>query len=273
MGMILLMTSAAVEPARRRPFPIGEPDMRDLTALLFDKDGTLVHFDRTWGRAAGAVMRQIAGDDPHAIARLEEVSHYLADEERFLPTSPLVSGSSAHYGPLWAHALGRPADGAFLAEIDRLFAAEGLANLTPIGQPARTLGQLKGAGLALAIVTNDAEENARQQATALGFAGLLDAIHGYDSGFGSKPGAGMVAAFAEQFGHRPHAMAVVGDSAHDLAAARGAGARFILVRSGPAPVDDLLADADLVVDSVDDLPRVLLASRAEGPFHAGENAV
>lgn len=247
--------------------------MDDLTALLFDKDGTLVHFDRTWGRAAGAVMRQMARDDAHAVARLEAVSHYLPDEERFLPTSPLVSGSSAHYGPLWAHALGRPADDDFLREIDRLFAAEGLANLAPIGHPAQVLGRLKVAGFALAIVTNDAEENARQQARALGLIEFLDAIHGYDSGFGSKPGPGMVAAFAERFGHRPRAMAVVGDSAHDLAAARGAGARFILVRSGPAPVDDLVDDADLLVDSVDDLPEILGVREGKASSLAGENAV
>lgn len=247
--------------------------MQDLTALLFDKDGTLVHFDRTWGRAAGAVMRAMAGDDTHAVARLEAVSHYLADEERFLPTSPLVSGSSAHYGPLWAHALGRPADAALLGEIDRLFAAEGLVHLTPIGQPRRTLDHLKAAGFALGIVTNDAAENARQQARALGILDLLDAVHGYDSGFGSKPGAGMVAAFAAQFGHRPEAMAVIGDSAHDMAAARGAGARFILVRSGPAPVDDLIAASDLVVDSIDDLPRVLGGAGPRPPSPRRENAV
>lgn len=238
--------------------------MQDLTALLFDKDGTLVHFDRTWGRAAGAVMRALAGDDPRAIARLEEVSHYIAEEERFLPTSPLVSGSSAHYGPLWAQALGRHATQDFLAEIDRAFAREGLANLAPIGHPAQALGRLKAQGFALAIVTNDAEENARQQAEALGFLPLLTAVHGYDSGFGSKPGPGMVAAFAERFGHAPEATAVIGDSAHDLAAARGAGARFILVRSGPAPVDDLVGEADLVVDSVDDLPGLLAAPAARG---------
>lgn len=231
--------------------------MRDLTAVLFDKDGTLVHFDRTWGPAAGAVIRTLAAGDAHAAARLEEVSHYLADEERFLPTSPLVSGSSAHYGPLWAHALGRPATPEFFSLIDRLFAEEGLRYLTPIGRPKLALERLKAAGLDLGIVTNDAEANARQQAEALGFAGLLTAVHGYDSGFGSKPSAGMVTAFAERFGHRPAAMAVVGDSAHDFAAARSAGARFILVRSGPMPVDDLVADADLVVDSIDALPDAL----------------
>lgn len=247
--------------------------MLDLTAVLFDKDGTLVHFDRTWGPAAGAVMRSLADGDPRALGRLEEVSEYLADEERFLPTSPLVAGSSAHYGPVWAHVLGRPATADFLVLIDRLFAIEGLRHLTPIGRPAHTLAQLKAAGLALGLVTNDSEGNAREQAQALGFAHLLTAVHGYDSGFGSKPDPAMVTAFLTRHGHRAEQVAVVGDTAHDLAAARGAGARFILVRSGPVPVDELIPAADLVVDSVDDLPRHLAVGRHAPPSPPALNAV
>lgn len=228
-----------------------------LRALLFDKDGTLVHFDRTWGPAAGAVMRALAGDDAAALARLEQVSHYLPEEERFLPSSPLVAGSSAHYGPLWADALGREPSDAFCSRIDALFSAEGLRCLTPIGQVQQTLRALHRQGLVLGIVTNDAEANARLQAEALGILPLFGAVHGYDSGFGSKPGAGMVTAMGARFGLSGPQMAVVGDSAHDLAAAQGAGARFILVRTGPAPVEDMVPFADLVLDSVDDLPGVL----------------
>lgn len=231
--------------------------MHDLKALLFDKDGTLVHFDRTWGPAAGAVMRELAGSDAAALHRLEQVSEYLPDEERFLPSSPLVAGSSAHYGPAWALALGRPADAAFLSEIDRLFSREGLRSLTPLGRPADMLAHFHGRGLRLGLVTNDAEANARLQADALGLSPFLDLVHGYDSGFGSKPGPGMVSAAADVFGIAPHEAAVVGDSAHDLAAAQAAGARFILVRTGPAPVDHLVDAADLVVDSIDDLPARL----------------
>lgn len=231
--------------------------MHDLKALLFDKDGTLVHFDRTWGPAAGAAMRTLAGPDARALRRLEEVSEYLPEEERFLPSSPLVAGSSAHYGPLWAECLGRPADPAFFAEIDRLFSGASLRSLTALGRPRDVLAHFHGQGLRLGIVTNDAEANTRLQAEALGLMPYLDLIHGYDSGFGSKPEPGMVAAAAQALALPPHAMAVVGDSAHDLAAAHGAGARFILVRSGPAPVEHLYAAADLVVDSIDDLPRQL----------------
>lgn len=228
-----------------------------LKALLFDKDGTLVHFDRTWGPAAGAVMRTLAGEDTEALGRLEAISHYLPEEERFLPSSPLVAGSSAHYGPLWAQALGEEPTDAFLARLDALFSAEGLRSLTPLGRVRETLRGLHDRGLFLSIVTNDAEANARLQAEALGLLPLLGAIHGYDSGYGSKPGPGMIRAMGERFGFSGDEMAVVGDSAHDLTAARSAGARFILVRTGPAPVDEMVPLADLVLDSVDDLPGAL----------------
>ncbi|OYX13520.1 MAG: hydrolase [Rhizobiales bacterium 32-66-8] len=233
--------------------------MHGLKALLFDKDGTLVDFDRTWGPAAGAVMRTLAEGDGAALVRLEEISAYVPDEARFLPTSPLVSGSSAHYGPMWAEALGQPADSAFLARIDHLFRIEGMRSLTPIGAPANILARLQAAGYLQAIVTNDAEANAREQMEALGLLPYLSAIHGYDSGFGSKPGAGMVQALVTRHALDPGSVAVIGDSAHDLAAARGAGTRFILVTSGPAPVDDLFAQADLVLDSIADLPDHLIA--------------
>lgn len=232
--------------------------MRDLKALVFDKDGTLVDFDRTWGPSAGHVMRVLAQGDPLALKRLHEVSAYLPHEERFLPSSPLVAGSSAHYGPLWAQVLGCAADAGFLDLVDRLFRAAGMRHLTPIGRPDVMLQRLGRGGFFMGIVTNDAEANARLQADALGLSPHLGLVHGYDSGFGSKPDPGMVRAAADAFGVLARDMAVIGDSAHDLAAARGAGARFILVRSGPAPVEDLVPHADLVIPSIDHLPARLL---------------
>lgn len=235
-----------------------------LEALLFDKDGTLVDFDRTWGPAAGAVMHALAGGDEARVRALHDVSEYLPAEQRFRPSSPLVAGSSAHYGPAWAQVLGVSATPAFLARIDALFAQEGLRFLTAIGQPAASLGALAAGGLSLAMVTNDAERNARQQLQALGLSELISHVFGYDSGFGAKPEPEMVLACARRAGHAPERVAVVGDTRHDLEAARGAGARFILVRSGPAPVTHLAPLADLVVDSVDDLPALLLAAPASG---------
>ncbi|WP_421699990.1 HAD family hydrolase [Ancylobacter sp.] len=233
--------------------------------ILFDKDGTLVDFDHTWGPAAGAVMRRLAGEEGPTLERLFDASHYVAEERRFLQTSPLIAGSSRQYGPLWADILARAADAAFYEQVDHLFCEEGARYLTPIGRPADTLARLHAVGLPLGIATNDAEPNARLQADRLGLSPYLSAVYGHDSGYGSKPNPGMIDAFAALTGLPASAIALVGDTRHDLETARAAGAMAILVRCGPAPVDDFAHEADLVVDSVEDLAALFLGAHAAGP--------
>lgn len=240
--------------------------MSRLRGILFDKDGTLIDFDGTWGPAAYAVMATLAEGDRSALDRLMTVSHYVEDERRFLPTSPLIAGSSAAYGPLWADALGRRSEPAFFAEMDRMFRQEGLRFLTPIGEPARVAEALAAAGYALGIATNDAEASARAQSRVLGLDGHLDFIAGYDSGYGHKPDPGMVEAFAASLSVPAGEIALVGDSAYDLVAARAAGAVAIAVLSGPAGAAaraELEPLADHVIGSIADLPD-LLASLPSG---------
>ncbi len=231
-----------------------------LQAILFDKDGTLIDFDATWGPAAYEVMRALAGPDEDAFAELVRVSEYILDERRFRPTSPLVAGSSASYGPLWAQALGRAPSVDLYRQMDELFGHWGLRSLTPIGRPADLARTLVERGFRLGIATNDAESSARAQAEALGLLPHLDFIAGYDSGFGGKPHPGMVLAFAECCAIRPDEVAVIGDSLHDLDAARAAGAIAIAVLTGPlrlAARVELEPHADYVIDSIDELPTLL----------------
>jgi phosphoglycolate phosphatase len=231
-----------------------------LRGILFDKDGTLIDFDATWGPAAYEVMRALAGDDEEAFAELVRVSEYVLSERRFLPTSPLVAGSSAHYGPLWAQALKRAPSLDLYRQMDELFGLWGLRSLAPIGRPADLLRALAGRGARLGIATNDAEASARSQAEALGLMPHLDFIAGYDSGFGGKPHPGMVLAFAQACGLEPGEIAVVGDALHDLDAARAAGAIGIAVLTGPlraAARAELEPRADYVLGSAHDLPALI----------------
>jgi phosphoglycolate phosphatase len=231
-----------------------------LRAILFDKDGTLIDFDATWGPAAYEVMRTLAAGDEAAFAALVEVSEYVLAERRFLPTSPLVAGSSASYGPLWAQALGRIPGGEFYREMDELFRVWGLRSLAPVAGLAAILAALAARGLPLGIATNDAERSARDQVRAMGLAEHFEFIAGYDSGFGSKPRPDMVLAFADHCGLRPDEIALVGDSLHDLGAARAAGAVAVAVLTGPtrlAARPELEPHADHVIESIADLPDLL----------------
>jgi len=228
-----------------------------LQAILLDKDGTLIDFQRTWGPATHAVITQLSGGDAAAYARLAAVSGFVAAERRFLVGSPLIAGATPDFGPSWAQALRRPATADFIAEIDRLFLRTGLEHLVPIGQPAVTLAALTRRGYRLGIITNDAEANARAQAARLAIDHLVEFIAGHDSGFGAKPDPGPVLAFARTLGVAPSEVAVVGDAVHDLTAARAAGAVAVGVLSGPTPRADLAPHADALIGSVTDLPAWL----------------
>jgi phosphoglycolate phosphatase len=228
-----------------------------IAAILFDKDGTLIDFERTWGPATFAVIRALAKGDEAAMRRQAEALEFSLETQRFLTSSPLIAGSSASYGSLWGEALGRSDHDALKREIDALTAIESLKALTPIGRPREVLALLKSRGLRLGMATNDSEASARRQAEALELSDVLDFLAGYDSGHGGKPEPGMVLAFARHVGVSPSEVAMVGDTTHDLKAARAAGALAIAVLTGPAPFEDLAGDADHVLVDIAALPELI----------------
>ncbi|WP_342662245.1 HAD-IA family hydrolase [Rubellimicrobium thermophilum] len=83
---------------------------------------------------------------------------------------------------------------------------------------------------------------------------LFGFVAGYDSGWGGKPGPGQLLAFAESAGLDPADCAMVGDSLHDLAAARAAGMRGIGVLTGVAGRETLAPAAEVVLESIATLP-------------------
>lgn len=226
--------------------------------VLFDKDGTLIDFDLTWGPAVYAMIHALAGGDAARIRAQADALHFSVEDRRFRATSPLVAGSTADYGRRWAAALGRSDFETVKREIDSLSAVESLKALTPIGEPAAVFAALRAMGLRLGVATNDSEHSARRQIEALGVGVSIEFVAGYDSGHGGKPDPGMALAFARFLGAEPSQIIMVGDSRHDLDCARAAGAIAVAVLSGPAEREALEPHADFVVEHIGDLP-VLLA--------------
>lgn len=228
-----------------------------LKAILFDKDGTLVDFAETWNRATGDVIRVLSDGDDGAAAQLAAIVHFDPASGMLLPTSPFVGGSIADLAPQWAGAIGVAADLDFIDRLVELFHEGSLRAVAPIGDPAALLSGLKGEGYRLGIITNDSEAGARAQSEKLGLTPWFDAIIGYDSGHGQKPEAGQILAFMARFGVAPSETALVGDTLHDLDAARAAGVVAIGVASGYLDADTLRPHADHVISNIMELPSLL----------------
>ncbi len=236
--------------------------MAPIHAILFDKDGTLVDFDRTWGPAVDTVLRDLANGDENLYRQLCAASG-LAFGAHFLPCSPLIGEPTSVFAAAWAALLGQPADAAFFAKIDGLLCRATTAHLSPIGDPKTVLAELAGQGYRLGLITNDADATARAHLRKLGVDHLMEFVAGYDSGFGAKPAPAPVLAFAAAVGVAAAEVVMVGDTAIDVATARAAGARAVLVRTGPNASEALhAATPDAVIDSIADLAAWLACQEA-----------
>ena len=81
---------------------------------------------------------------------------------------------------------------------------------------------------------------------------------GYDSGFGTKPGPGMVTAFCDRLRMQSNEVLVVGDTLHDLHMGRAANAGLVVgVLSGTGARALLEPHCDHVLESVLDLESLL----------------
>jgi phosphoglycolate phosphatase len=237
---------------------------KPIGAILFDKDGTLVDIQATLGPATCEVLERISAGDVALFARLAEATRVDTVARRLLPGCPVISEATEAYGRVWAEMLGHPFTGEFVAGIDRLYLQACLDHLHPIDDPHAVLSALRQRGYRLGVMTNDAEANTRAQLNRLGIDGLIMFVAGYDSGFGMKPDAAPVLAFASAAGMAPQDVAVVGDSPHDLLAARAAGATAVGVLSGPNGEAQLAPHADLLLPSIVELAGWLCSNASRG---------
>ena len=136
-----------------------------IEAILFDKDGVLIDFDRTWGQWGRSFLADLAEGDAALHGRLADALVYDVDSSVFLPSSPLIAGTSDTWLRLIAPVLpDRAPDELIECAVNALKETEVVA---PVDLVA-VLGELREKGYPLGIATNDHEESARQQMEGLG---------------------------------------------------------------------------------------------------------
>jgi phosphoglycolate phosphatase len=109
----------------------------------------------------------------------------------------------------------------------------------------------------MAVATNKPQVAARTILLHFGLFERLGALVGGDAVTAKKPAPDALLLALERLGVGPQDALMVGDSISDVRAARAADMPVALIRGGysPTPVEEL--DADLVCDSLFDLPVAL----------------
>lgn len=230
--------------------------MAKICGLLFDKDGTLFDFTAVWGIWCERVLGELSADDPQLAAELAQTAGYDLQRREFIVGSSIVNAAADDTNQLWAQLLPSWS----IPQIEEV----GLRHLTalelaPVTDLALLFQQFKSMRLKLGLATNDFEIAANTQLQQSGIENYFDFICGFDSGFGSKPEAGMITEFCRVSGCAPESVAMVGDSTHDLMAGRAAGVGLrVGVLTGPAKIHDLERHADVVLADISHLPAYLL---------------
>lgn len=229
----------------------------NIEGILFDKDGTLLDYHGTWMPLNRRAALAAAGNDPLLAERLLVASGYDPVSGTCLPDSVIIAGSNDDLGACWAEVIGGDAAELTL-RLSRIFEAGSAETAVAVEGLAETLESLMGQGLALGVATNDSEEGAHNSLAPFAVLDHFDFIAGYDSGHGAKPGPGMVRGFCKALDLDPAAVAVVGDSRHDMEMGRNAGAGLLVgVLTGSGGHDDLAPHAHHVLDSIAGLEALL----------------
>jgi len=231
-----------------------------IRGVLFDKDGTLLDFHATWMpayRSAADAVSRSAGR-PELADRLLSIGGYDHETGRCTPELPLGSGTNVDLARLWAAECGLDDVNALVRQLEQIYAREVASCAVPVGDLVALFTRLTKRGLQLGIATMDSESLAKDTVSRLDIGRYLSFVCGYDSGYGVKPGSGMVTAFCDRLGLEPTEVLVVGDTLHDLHMGRAASAGLVVgVLTGTGSRELLEPHCDHVLDDVLTLESVI----------------
>ncbi|WGH78943.1 HAD family hydrolase [Jannaschia ovalis] len=229
-----------------------------IRAILFDKDGTLTDFRRTWEAWIPGTIRALARATRTDAALLAEIFGVDLAAGRIRPDGRFVTATHHETVDLLAPATGWSPE-ALAAWWDAATLSVEQVPVTPLDP---FLAGLRRRGLALGVITNAVEAEAHYQLAGLGAAPHLDRVIACDSGFGAKPDPAGARDFAARLGLDPAHVALVGDGLTDMGAARGAGMLALGVTTGTLDAAALAPHADHVLPDITALPAWLDARAA-----------
>lgn len=238
---------------------------KNIRGILFDKDGTLIDFNSIWIPLAFELTNRLLAESPLPEKRRRLQRETLLKkigveaDGSMRPGSIYASGTEEDLAETLyfsARELGceLPDYASFLASIRgevRTYMDAHRRFIRPVPGAAQTLSALLEQGLTLGISTSDNEENT---ILCLRETGLLSYFHYIgcpDVRLNPKPSGDILWDFGSKFALKPEEIAVVGDTAVDIAFARQNNAGLAIgVLNGAGENGELTEAADYILPTV-----------------------
>ena len=233
----------------------------EIKGILFDKDGTLLEFDKTWRPIANQVVAEVA--KKYGIKNKEILAESIGlFSDRIDSNGSLSSGTNKdvamdmlsiiktsnninkeinieHYIK-WSTELFNKVAAAF--------------PFYPVDGVIDTIKKLKESGYNIGLSTADSVENAQLFLKKAGLDVYFDYVGADDGIINPKPAIDYINTFCKLYGIRPEEIAVVGDTMTDMDFGSNGGVGLIVgVLSGTGTRSLLSTKAHLVINSIKDL--------------------
>ncbi|MBT4888662.1 MAG: HAD family hydrolase [Rhodospirillales bacterium] len=229
-----------------------------IKGILFDKDGTLFDYNATWMPLNHQAALLAARGDQGLADELMVFGGWLREPNTVSAGSLLAAHTNFEIAEAWASRLDDWSTEDLCEGITEIFNTSGIESAAPVTDLSLFLNQLRNLNFTLGVATSDSEISAHAMLKHFDCDTLFEYIAGYDSGYGSKPGPGMVNAFCETTGLDLSEVIVVGDNHHDMEMGANAGVAFSVgVLTGTSTREDLSVHTSYVLDDITGIPDLL----------------
>ncbi len=230
----------------------------EIKGILFDKDGTLFDYHRTWMPLNHQAAKLTARGDEKVARSLMVAGGWHPETDTIGAGSLLAAHTNREIAEAWAGHVGGWDTDILTSALNDLFTRGGSETATPVTDLPVFLRGLRNLDLSLGVATSDSDASANAMLQQFGATDLLDFIAGFDSGHGPKPEPGMVHAFCATTNLSLAQIIMVGDNRHDMEMGRNAGVAFCVgVLTGTSNRAELEQEAEYVLDDVTGLPDLL----------------
>jgi phosphoglycolate phosphatase len=137
------------------------------------------------------------------------------------------------------------------------YQADPIGRTTLYPDVAAILAELHGQGIRMAVCTNKFERPARDILQALGLSGFIHDVAGADTFAVRKPDPGHLLHLLRRIERQAHRAVMVGDSIHDVQAAKAARIPVVAVSWGYTIEPAASFGADVLIDRFSALPQAL----------------
>jgi len=213
--------------------------------VLFDLDGTVLTFEGP-APGPGRTALELAMKELHAFDRATDGLRLAGGTDRALARAMLQRAGASDHDEAIARVLGR-----YVVHLESVLRTR---RYRPIGPVASSVQRLQACGAVVGVATGNTRDGARLKLASAGLADSFDLTRGA-YGCDAEARAEIVRLAAMRWGAREGGgeVVVVGDTEHDVRAARAIGARVVGVATSVAARDELRdAGADAVVERCDE---------------------